>query len=174
MLNCFSCVQLCAILWTETHQAPLSMDSSGKNTGVGCYALLQGIFLTQGPNSCLLLSPALASRFLTTSATWEAQAQSYYKSFTWQASWGKAAISTPDSVHSLYPRVSERRYSQGLRSSSPLAGHALIRNCIPDPGSPSWRLSHAKTSFLPCGWWVDLQDIFFLLLALPPFFHPGP
>ena len=29
-------------------------DSPGKNTGVGCHALLQGIFLTQGSNSGLL------------------------------------------------------------------------------------------------------------------------
>ena len=29
-------------------------DSPGKNTGVGCHFLLQGIFLTQGPNSGLL------------------------------------------------------------------------------------------------------------------------
>ena len=29
-------------------------DSLGKNTGVGCHALLQGIFLTQGLNLCLL------------------------------------------------------------------------------------------------------------------------
>ena len=29
-------------------------DFSGKNTGVGCHALLQGIFLTQGLNPCLL------------------------------------------------------------------------------------------------------------------------
>ena len=28
-------------------------DSPGKNTGVGCHALLQGIFLTQESNSCL-------------------------------------------------------------------------------------------------------------------------
>ena len=28
-------------------------DSPGKNTGVGCHALLQGIFLTQGLNPCL-------------------------------------------------------------------------------------------------------------------------
>ena len=34
------------------HQAP--WDSPGKNTGIGCYALLQGIFLTQGSNLCLL------------------------------------------------------------------------------------------------------------------------
>ena len=31
-----------------------SWDSLGKNTGVGCHALLQGIFLTQGMNTCLL------------------------------------------------------------------------------------------------------------------------
>ena len=29
-------------------------DSPGKNTGVGCHALLQGIFLTQGLNLGLL------------------------------------------------------------------------------------------------------------------------
>ena len=29
-------------------------DSSGKNTGMVCHALLQGIFLTQGSNPCLL------------------------------------------------------------------------------------------------------------------------
>ena len=30
-------------------------DSSSKNIGVGCHALLQGIFLTQGSNLCFLL-----------------------------------------------------------------------------------------------------------------------
>ena len=29
-------------------------DSPGKNTGVGCHFLLQGVFPTQGSNSCLL------------------------------------------------------------------------------------------------------------------------
>ena len=29
-------------------------DSPGKSTGVGCHALLQGIFMTQGLNLCLL------------------------------------------------------------------------------------------------------------------------
>ena len=29
-------------------------DSPGKKTGVGCHALLRGIFLTQGSNPCLL------------------------------------------------------------------------------------------------------------------------
>ena len=31
-----------------------SCESPGKNTGVGCHALLQGIFPTQGSNPCLL------------------------------------------------------------------------------------------------------------------------
>ena len=34
--------------------APLSWDFPGKNTGVGCHFLLQGIFLTQGLNLGLL------------------------------------------------------------------------------------------------------------------------
>ena len=38
--------------WTVAHQAP--WNSPGKNTGVGCHALLQGIFLTQGSNPGLL------------------------------------------------------------------------------------------------------------------------
>ena len=42
-----------ATLWTVARQAPLSI-SPGKNTGVGCHALLQGIFLTQGSNRNLL------------------------------------------------------------------------------------------------------------------------
>ena len=42
----------------------------GKNTGVGCYFLLQGIFLTKGSN-LNLLSSALAGGFFTKSATWK-------------------------------------------------------------------------------------------------------
>ena len=34
--------------WSIDCQAPLSMGFSGKNTGVGCLALLQGFFQTQG------------------------------------------------------------------------------------------------------------------------------
>ena len=44
-------------------------NSLGKNTGVGCHALLQGIFLTE---STSLTSPALTGVFLINSATWEA------------------------------------------------------------------------------------------------------
>ena len=51
-------------LWTVAHQAPLyPWDSPGNNTRVGCHALLQGIFLTQGSNPCLL--SCIAGRFFT-------------------------------------------------------------------------------------------------------------
>ena len=48
-------------------------DSPGKSNGVGCYAFLQVIFLTQGSNPCLRHLPPLTGGFLTTIATWEAQ-----------------------------------------------------------------------------------------------------
>ena len=41
-------------LWTVARQAPLSMEFSSKNTGVGCHTLLQGIFPTQGLHLSLL------------------------------------------------------------------------------------------------------------------------
>ena len=71
MLRCFSHIRPYATLWTIACQAPLSMGFSGKNTGVACCALLQGIFLTQESNLCLLRLPALAGGFFTTSTTWE-------------------------------------------------------------------------------------------------------
>ena len=37
-----------------TSQAPLSVEFSGKSTGVGTHSLLQGVFLTQGLNLDLL------------------------------------------------------------------------------------------------------------------------
>ena len=51
--------RLFVTLWTVDRQAPLSMgffpwDSSGKNTGVGCHFLLQGIFLAQESSPCIL------------------------------------------------------------------------------------------------------------------------
>ena len=45
MLSHFSHVRLRVTLWTARLLCP--WDSPGKNTGMGCHALLQGIFLTQ-------------------------------------------------------------------------------------------------------------------------------
>ena len=46
----FSCVQLCATPWTVACQGPLSVEFSRQSTEVGCHALLQGLFPTQGSN----------------------------------------------------------------------------------------------------------------------------
>ena len=40
LLSCFSRVRLCVTPQTAAHQAPLSWDSPGKNSGVGCHFLL--------------------------------------------------------------------------------------------------------------------------------------
>ena len=50
VLSCFSHVWLSVTLWSV---ALCPWDSLGKNTGVGCHALLRGIFLTQGSNPYL-------------------------------------------------------------------------------------------------------------------------
>ena len=64
-----SCLTLCDPMDCTAPATPPRLlcpwDSPGKNTGVGCHALLQGIFLSQA-------SPALARAFFTTSTTWEA------------------------------------------------------------------------------------------------------
>ena len=56
------------LLWTHGLQPAgflCPWDFLGKNIGVGCHFLLQGIFLTQGLNLSPV-SPALAGRFFTT------------------------------------------------------------------------------------------------------------
>ena len=52
MPSCFSCVQLCVTLCTVAHRASLCMGLSKQE--VGCRALLQGIFPTQGLKPHLL------------------------------------------------------------------------------------------------------------------------
>ena len=54
MLSRFSLVRLCVTLWTVPARLLCPWDSPGKNTGVSCHALLQGIFPTQGSNLGLL------------------------------------------------------------------------------------------------------------------------
>ena len=56
MLSRFSCVSLFVTRWTLARLRLLCpQDSPGKSTGVGCHALLQGIFLTQVSNLHLRL-----------------------------------------------------------------------------------------------------------------------
>ena len=78
---CAKLPQLCLTLQTyglcSLPGSSVYGDSSGKNTRVGCHALLQDIFLNQDLNLCLLHLPALAGRFFTAGATWAALAKFY-------------------------------------------------------------------------------------------------
>ena len=60
---CCSVVSDSAIPWTIACQAPLSMEFSRQNTGVGYHSLLQRTFLTQGsdPGSLALQADSLLS-----------------------------------------------------------------------------------------------------------------
>ena len=66
-----SCPTFCSFMVCIPPASSVHGIHSDKNTGVDCYAILQGIFPTQGLNQHLI-SPALAGGFFTTSATWEA------------------------------------------------------------------------------------------------------
>ena len=54
MRSHFHCVQLLVTPRTVDPRLLCPWNSSGKNTGVGCHALLQGIFPTEGSNPGLL------------------------------------------------------------------------------------------------------------------------
>ena len=54
VLSPFSCVLLCDPVDCNPPGSSVRGDSPGKNAGVGCHALLQGIFPTLGSNPCLL------------------------------------------------------------------------------------------------------------------------
>ena len=54
VLSHFSRVWLFETLWTVAARLRCPWDSPGKNTGMDCHALFQGIFPTQGSNPCLL------------------------------------------------------------------------------------------------------------------------
>ena len=72
MLSCFSCVWLFVTLWTVAHRAPLPMESSRQEYWSGLPCPYLGDLPNPGIEPASLTSPALASGFLTTSATWEA------------------------------------------------------------------------------------------------------
>ena len=76
---CVWCVLLSQSYPTLCHPMDCSLagssvlwDSPGKNTGVGCHAVL-GDLSNPGIKPESFVSPALAGRFFTTSTIWEAE-----------------------------------------------------------------------------------------------------
>ena len=75
-LSGLSCVRLFAPLWTVAHQAPLSKGFSRQKYWSGSSCPPPGDLPGPGVESMSLVSPALAGRFSTTSATRDAQVSS--------------------------------------------------------------------------------------------------
>ena len=72
VLSLFSRVQLFVTPWTAVHQAPLSMGFSRQEYWSGLPFPPPGDLLNSGIKPESLISPALADRFFTSSATWGA------------------------------------------------------------------------------------------------------
>ena len=72
VLSCFSHVRLCVTLWTEVHQAPLSMQFSRQEywSRLPCPPP-GGLGSNPGIEPTSLTSPVLAGGFCTTRATWD-------------------------------------------------------------------------------------------------------
>ena len=71
-----SCLTLCKPMDCRSPGSSVHGDSPGKNTGVGCHALLQGIFPTQGSNTglthCRGILYCLSHEVSPTYRVWEA------------------------------------------------------------------------------------------------------
>ena len=104
VLSCFSRVLFFATLWTVVpHRLLCPWDSPAEITGVGCHGLCQGIFLTQRLNPCVL-SPALAGRFFTSSATWEALKLLHWRRIQFPL-WERRAPGKPFSSLMMYENL---------------------------------------------------------------------
>ena len=71
-LSCFNHVQLFVTLWTVAHQVPLSIEFSRQEYWSGLSCPPPGDLPDPGIKPRSLMSCALAGRFFTTHATWEA------------------------------------------------------------------------------------------------------
>ena len=104
---------------------------------MGCRALLQEVFLTQGLNPGLM-SPALAGRFFTTSTTWEAHPEPSLI----PAQFLSLVLQPPHSFCELPNSFWKPLF--GL--SSP----ACVRMSVTQPNS--WRCHGLSPTRLPCPW----------------------
>ena len=72
MLSCFSHTQLSAILWTISHQPPLSMRVSRQEYWSGLPCPPAWDLPDPGTESTSLMCRVLAGAFFTITVTWEA------------------------------------------------------------------------------------------------------
>jgi len=146
--SCLSRVRLFATLWTVAVQVALPWDSPGRSTRLGCQALFQVIFPTQGLNP--LISPALAGWFFTTSATWRdaSHIAFQFKASCWPLFCWTAFPTFPFSVCCWSAWATQRLWSQiwrvQVQHQTPSFTHALV-----DHRGPSSQESVPRSPIVP-------------------------
>ena len=105
MLSCFSCVWLFVTPWTVACQALLFMRFSMQEHWSGLLCPPSGDLPYPGIQPASLTSPALAGRFFTTSATWEAPECSLAgtKSDKWKVEHLEDGFTDHDEVPQTFP-----------------------------------------------------------------------
>ena len=162
-------VRLFAIPWTVAARFICIWDFPGKNIGIGCHFLLQGIFLTQGSNLCLLNCRQILYPLSHQGSPWGSAGINFN---TWI--WGtKFNLKQPGAKKSLNKCWYYLSNLFGRKCKSNAAGFSFIDqrgNCSSQLKSrlcrvckDSWKLSSALQgdgcSFIPDGrtrvisWW---------------------
>ena len=129
MLNRFTRVWLFVTLWTVAHQASLSLGFPRQEYQSGLPCRPVGDLPNPGIKPTSLTSPALAGRFFTTGATWEAQSMYTMKKWSEVKSLSRVRLFvTPWTVAYQAPSMgfSRQEYWSGLPFPSP--------GDLPDPG----------------------------------------
>ena len=127
-----SCLTLCDP-WTVAHQAPLSMDFPGRNTGVRCHFLLQGILPTQRAN-CVSFVSCIGMWILYHRVTWEASVPYSSQHFSGTALWSKLPSSPWPTC-----RSSNMRSPWAVTSLCPLLEKTFVGHVYGSWLSPSQR-----------------------------------
>ena len=94
MVSHFSCVRLFATLWTVARQAPMSMGFSRQECWRELPCPPPGDLSNPGIEPASLTSPASASGFFTTCATWEAT--------KFSTTWPQNSISPKGQINHLW------------------------------------------------------------------------
>ena len=145
--------------WTVTHQAPLSMGLPRQNYWNGLPFPPPGDLPDPGIEPSSLMSPALADRFFTTNATWEAlgvrttalkSAVCAYVVGCVICVWLSATPWTVTRQASLPAGFSKQEYWSGL--------HALLQGIFP---TQEWNLHLFQIVYCWANWEINLLGNFF-------------
>ena len=129
-------IRLYVTLWTIALQAPLSVEISCKNTGVGSQSILQEIFPTQGSNSGLLHCRQILYRLSHQGSQINILSLSYYMKLLWSeifSSYPSPTKSKPGSSHCCFSSVDDHRHFSVFSDS-------IVTEIYPSPSCSTLKL----------------------------------